>query len=85
MTRVEVFQAQAELPLYVERAELGETIILCKNGEAVAEIRPFSEHAPTRRPVGLARGLVELPAEFFDPLPDEDLAPFAGESPQGSP
>ena len=34
-------------------------------------------------PVGLGRGLAEVPASFLDPLPDEILDLFEGRPPEG--
>ncbi|WP_404358535.1 hypothetical protein [Methylotuvimicrobium sp. KM1] len=31
-----------------------------------------------QRPIGLAKGLVEIPTSFFDPLPDDMLDDFEG-------
>jgi hypothetical protein len=31
-----------------------------------------------QRPIGLAKGLVEIPASFFEPLPDDILDAFEG-------
>lgn len=31
-----------------------------------------------KRPIGLAKGLVEIPASFFEPLPDDILDAFEG-------
>ncbi|MGR8952984.1 MAG: hypothetical protein ACU83V_11300 [Gammaproteobacteria bacterium] len=32
----------------------------------------------SRRPIGLAKGLITIPAGFFEPLPDEILDAFEG-------
>ncbi len=31
-----------------------------------------------QRPIGLAKGLLEIPASFFEPLPDDILDAFEG-------
>ncbi len=33
---------------------------------------------PTQRPIGLAKGIFQVPASFFEPLPDEMLDAFEG-------
>lgn len=33
------------------------------------------------RPLGLAKGMVQVPDDFNDPLPDEELAAWYGEDP----
>lgn len=35
---------------------------------------------PTQRPIGLAKDIFQVPASFFDPLPDEILDDFYGRS-----
>jgi antitoxin (DNA-binding transcriptional repressor) of toxin-antitoxin stability system len=84
--RVDVLQAQADLPLYLERVAHGERVLLCKDNEPIAEIRPLAEAEPADepRPLGLAKGLVEVPSTFFDPLPEELLRLFSGESSEKS-
>jgi hypothetical protein len=32
----------------------------------------------TKRPIGLAKGQIEIPASFFEPLPDDILNAFEG-------
>lgn len=34
------------------------------------------------RPIGLAKGQVEVPDSFFDPLPDDELARWNAEGPE---
>ena len=34
------------------------------------------------RPIGLAKGQVEVPDSFFDPLPDDELARWNVETPE---
>jgi antitoxin (DNA-binding transcriptional repressor) of toxin-antitoxin stability system len=82
MIRIDILQAQAQLPLYVDRVARGETVILCKDNEPVAEIRRVAGKIDEPRPLGLAKGLVEMPPAFFDSLPDEMLRSFNGESPE---
>ena len=40
---------------------------------------------PEPRPIGLGKGLAEIPDSFFDPLPDDLLDPFEGKADQGRP
>ena len=46
-----------------------------------AKIRPASPQAAVSpRPIGLGKGLAEIPDSFFDPLPDDLLNLFEGKS-----
>ena len=41
MTKVNMQQAKTRLSQLVAAAERGETVLLCRNGEPVAELRPL--------------------------------------------
>ena len=55
----------------------GEEFLCCRN-RPVAEILPLPEPTDEPRPIGLGRGLAEVPESFFDPLPGEILGLFEG-------
>ncbi|HOB61081.1 MAG TPA: type II toxin-antitoxin system Phd/YefM family antitoxin [Candidatus Competibacteraceae bacterium] len=81
MLKLNIHEAKTHLSRYLPALERGETLILCKRNIPIAEIRPLPKPRTLPRPIGLAadRG-VELPPEFFDPLPTELLAAFNGEA-----
>ena len=81
MIRLNIHEAKTHLSRYLERVAQGETIILCKRNVPIAEIRPLPRARRKARPLGLARqqlGPFEIPAEFFEPLPDSLLDAFEG-------
>jgi len=80
MTKVNVHEAKTHLSKYLARVKKGETIILCSRNEPVAELRPIKRRRLKRRPIGLAEGEFKIPPEFFDPLPEEIINAFYGES-----
>ncbi len=80
MLKLNVHEAKTHLSRHLARLAEGETILLCKRNVPVAEIRPVRQARTERRPVGLAKGRFEVPPEFFEPLPEELLAAFEGES-----
>lgn len=80
MTRVNVHEAKTHLSKYLARVKKGETIILCSRNEPVAELRPIKPRRAKRRPIGVAEGDFEIPKKFFEPLPDEIINAFYGES-----
>ena len=55
----------------------GETIVITRDDQPVAEIRPL-RGAKGRRPIGLAKGEFVVPDDFDDPLPDDILDAFEG-------
>ena len=68
MTRVNMQEAKTRLSQLVAAVERGETVLLCRNGEPVAELRRL------RR--GIARTKVET-ADLGPPVSrDEALAPL---------
>ena len=79
MIRLNIHEAKTHLSRYLDRVVNGESIILCKRNMAIAEIRPLPLVRKSERPVGLAKGMFQVPKEFFDPLPEETTASFYGE------
>ena len=79
MIRLNVHEAKTHLSGYLERLAKGESILLCKRNEPVAEIRPLPPPRRAKRPLGLAKGKLKVPAEFFKPLPRSLLKSFQGE------
>jgi antitoxin (DNA-binding transcriptional repressor) of toxin-antitoxin stability system len=81
MISLNINEAKAHLSKYLHAVEAGETVVLCRRNVPVAEIRLLpSKVATTSRPIGLAQDRGEpLPEGFFDELPKEVLAAFAGE------
>lgn len=79
-TRLDIHEAEATLSKHIARLKPGDRIVLLHGNRPVAEIRPIEEPTDAPRPVGLGKGLVDIPASFFDPLPDELLNQFEGRS-----
>jgi prevent-host-death family protein len=80
MIRLNIHEAKTHLSKYLAKVEKGETILLCRRNEPIAEIRPLSARRKPR-PIGLDEGKIKLGPEFFEPLSDELLAYFSGEKP----
>lgn len=81
MIRLNIHEAKTHLSKYLTKLEKGETILLCRRNEPIAEIRPLPPKRKKPRPMGLHEGKFKLGPEFFEPLPDELLAYFNGEKP----
>ena len=69
-------EAKTHLSKYVAQLKDGDRIVLCRRNREIAEIRPIVEPAGEPRPVGLGKGLAQIPDSFFEPLPDEFLDRF---------
>ncbi|MDO8446326.1 MAG: type II toxin-antitoxin system prevent-host-death family antitoxin [Deltaproteobacteria bacterium] len=80
MIRVNVHEAKTHLSHYLEEVEHGETILLCKRNHPVAEVRPIAVKPSVPRPIGLAKKVFQVPASFFEELPEETVALFRGEA-----
>jgi antitoxin (DNA-binding transcriptional repressor) of toxin-antitoxin stability system len=80
MIRLNVHEAKTHLSKYLDDLANGEVIILCRRNVPIAEIRGIrTVERKTARPIGLDKGAFEVGPEFFEPLPEELLAPFRGE------
>lgn len=76
MAVVKVHEAKTQLSKLMARAEAGEEIIIARGGEPVVRLVPIKRKGQ-RRP-GMLRGKFEVGPEFFDPLPEEELAAWEG-------
>jgi len=77
MIKINIAEAKANFSRYIESVERGETITVCRRNVPVAEIRSLPQPLRDRRPVGIDRGM-EIPASFFESLPDSLIAAFEG-------
>jgi prevent-host-death family protein len=83
MKQVGLAEAKASLSALLDRVEKGETIVITRHNEPVAELRPVAAPRPKKlRPWGLAKGQFVVPDDFNDPLPDEVLDLFEGKADQ---
>jgi len=80
MIKLNIHEAKTHLSRYLEKLKKGETILLCKRNEPIAEIRALPSQPTRKRPIGLAKGHLTIPKEFFDPLPEEIIQAFHGHS-----
>lgn len=78
VTRLNIHEAKTHLSRYLSVLERGESILLCRYNQPIAEIRPLAIKRQEPRPIGLAEGTFEVGPSFFEPLPDELLTAFYG-------
>ncbi len=80
MLSINIHEAKAKLSEYLAAVEAGETVQICRRNVPVAEIVPLRQPRKSPRPIGLACDSdYDIPASFFEPLPDELLKAFNGE------
>lgn len=72
---VNVHDAKTHFSKLLDRAHAGQEIILAKAGKPYARLMPLAPEAGGRQP-GRLKGAV--PASFFDPLPEDELAAWDG-------
>ncbi len=73
MEIVTIHTAKTTLSRLLARVEAGEEIVLARGQQPVAKLVPYRPTAPKRQ-FGALRGIVSVGPEFFDPLPDDELA-----------
>ena len=78
MIRLNMREAKTHLSRYLAQLQEGESILLCRRNEPVAEIRALPRARTKPRPFGLAHGQFTVPDSFFEPLPDDIVESFEG-------
>jgi len=75
MTIVTIHAAKTNLSQLLARVEAGEEIILARGKTPIAKLVPLPPSPPAKkRQFGALRGVIALDPEFFDPLPESELA-----------
>lgn len=78
MTQVNIDEIKKNFPVYLQRVESGETIIIVESGKPIAELRPTSSISENKRPFGLCAGQFIVPNNFDEPLPAAIIDEFEG-------
>jgi antitoxin (DNA-binding transcriptional repressor) of toxin-antitoxin stability system len=73
MEIVTIHTAKTTLSQLLVRVQAGEEIILARGKEPIAKLVPL--HPPqSKRWFGALHGMIEIGPEFFEPLPEDELA-----------
>lgn len=72
-TTVTIHAAKTTLSQLIARVEAGEEIIIARDKTPVAKLVPIRQAKPKRQ-FGAMRGKATIGPEFFEPLPEEELA-----------
>lgn len=78
MSTITIQDLENDLQGILHRVEEGESMIVMRGHQPVAEVRPLGLNSTELRPFGLAAGEFTVPADFDEPLPDEILKEFEG-------
>jgi len=73
METVTIHTAKTTLSQLLARVEAGEEIVLARGKEPIAKLVPFRPKRNDRR-FGAYKGSVSVGPEFFEPLPERELA-----------
>jgi prevent-host-death family protein len=74
MVEVGVHEAKTHLSRLLRRVAAGEEVIITNGGRPAARLMPIG--VSERREVGFDRGIVDVPDDFDDPLPDDIVRDF---------
>jgi prevent-host-death family protein len=77
MKTVTVHQAKTNLSKLIEKACEGEEIIIARGKKPVVRLVPIADAKGNRKP-GSMKGKISIGPEFFEPLPDDELAAWEG-------
>jgi prevent-host-death family protein len=69
-------EAKTNLSKLIEAACRGEEVVIARGLEPVVRLVPIAHVKGSRQP-GALRGKLRVGPEFFEPLPDEEIAPSA--------
>lgn len=79
MDTISVQDIQRDPSTFLRRLESGESFLVVREEQPLAEVRPVLKTSVQPRPFGLCAGQFTVPADFDRPLPDEILKEFEGE------
>lgn len=74
---ISVDEIQRDPLKYLHQVEAGETIIIMRFNQPIAELRPITS-SKQLRPFGLCAGEFTVPDDFDAPLPEDILSSFEG-------
>jgi prevent-host-death family protein len=81
MEAINLYEAKTQLSQLVERAAAGEEIVIAKAGRPMARLMPLALKPMEPRKLGQWAHEGPVDEAFDDPLPEEILRAFNGESP----
>ncbi|NER49037.1 MAG: type II toxin-antitoxin system Phd/YefM family antitoxin [Symploca sp. SIO1A3] len=77
MINITVDEIQREPLKYLRQLEAGETLVITRFNQPIAELRPIAS-SKQLRPFGLCAGEFTVPDDFDAPLPEDILSSFEG-------
>jgi antitoxin (DNA-binding transcriptional repressor) of toxin-antitoxin stability system len=73
-------EAKTQLSKLVERALAGEEVVLTRGRKRIPAVKlvAIKRVAKRQRPLGLYKGQIDIGPEFFEALPEDELALWEG-------
>jgi antitoxin (DNA-binding transcriptional repressor) of toxin-antitoxin stability system len=78
MATITIQDLQRDLMDFLRRVEAGESFLVVRGEQPLAEVRPVPTQITQSRPYGLCAGQFAVPADFDEPLPEEIIKEFEG-------
>lgn len=79
MTTIAVQDMQRDPLGHLRLVEQGETLLIVRGEQPVAEVKPVAARPRQPRPFGLCEGQLKVPSDLDHPLPDKVVKGFEGE------
>lgn len=74
MTKLNIHEAKTHLSRYLEEVQEGKTVLICKNGNPIAELKPIKSRKKLKGSIfGMGKHLGKLNDKFFEPLTENDF------------
>jgi antitoxin (DNA-binding transcriptional repressor) of toxin-antitoxin stability system len=70
MVQVTLDEITHDPQTYLDLVEAGQTLVILKAGQPMAEVKPLASGIKTPRPFGLCAGEFAVPDDFDAPLPE---------------
>ena len=70
-----IHQAKTNLSKLIQKAAAGEEVMIARGAKPVARLVAVGEVKGKRTP-GSLKGILRVGAEFFEPLPENELTPW---------
>lgn len=76
MKAVSIQEAKTHFSQLLAHMQEDASVLVCKRGVPVAEIRLLPKRRKEPRPIGLGAGTAKILPAFFDPMPDSEIETF---------
>jgi antitoxin (DNA-binding transcriptional repressor) of toxin-antitoxin stability system len=78
MSTISVQDLERDLSAFLRRVQAGESFLVVRGGQPLAEVHPVPTPTVAPRPFGLCAGQFSVPADFDQPLPEDIIKEFEG-------